>query len=154
MVAYANDHHGSYPDGKTSTEVFQKLLDGHYIDDPTIFYHRSIPGKTRATTSTLTVNNVCFDVTSGVTKDSPDGLPVIFSSGYTVTYAPGASAARDPNSPTPFNGDGIALGYISRDHPEYGLACQFSISAPDGSIPKFIPETFDAGGKTYRQLRP
>jgi hypothetical protein len=28
MFAYSNDHAQQYPDGKNSTEVFQKLIDG------------------------------------------------------------------------------------------------------------------------------
>jgi hypothetical protein len=38
MFQYANDHDGKYPDGNSSTEVFQKLIDGNYVDDPALFY--------------------------------------------------------------------------------------------------------------------
>src|ERR1700753_321458 len=38
MNAYAADHGGAYPGGGTSTEVFQKLLDGHYVSDPKTFF--------------------------------------------------------------------------------------------------------------------
>ena len=51
---------------KTSTEVFQKLLDEKYIADPSIFF-LAMPGKVKATSQTLTADNVCFDVTSGIT---------------------------------------------------------------------------------------
>ena len=40
MFSYMSDHNEQYPDGKSSTEVFQKLLDGGYVTDPTIFYVR------------------------------------------------------------------------------------------------------------------
>jgi hypothetical protein len=40
MYSYANDNGGNYPDGKSSTEVFQKLLDGGYATDPALFYLR------------------------------------------------------------------------------------------------------------------
>jgi hypothetical protein len=155
MIAYANDHGGKYPDGKTSTEVFQKLIDGQYINDPSFFYLRSMAGKRAATTNKLTADNVCFDVTSGVTNDAPDGLPVIFSSGYTVTYSPGANATRDAaGSPTPF--PGVAVGLISKDKDSDGelVACRFTLAAEDGSIPAFVPATFKAGTNTYRQLKP
>src|ERR1700722_12787274 len=50
MISYAMDNaanNNAYPDGKSSTEVFQKLLDSGYCTDPSIFY-LSLPGKTPA----------------------------------------------------------------------------------------------------------
>ena len=84
MVAYANDN-GAYPDGKSSTEVFQKLLDGrykwhagNYCVDPTIFYI-GLPGKTKPVMGQkLKPENVCWDVTSGVDPRDPDRLPIVF----------------------------------------------------------------------------
>ncbi len=38
LYSYANDNQGLYPDGTSSTEVFQKLMDGGYVTDPAIFY--------------------------------------------------------------------------------------------------------------------
>ncbi len=38
LYRYAQDHNGQYPDGKTSTEVFQQLIDEKYVTDPSIFY--------------------------------------------------------------------------------------------------------------------
>jgi hypothetical protein len=38
MFQYSVDHDGKYPDGKSSTEVFQKLIDGNYVSDPAVFY--------------------------------------------------------------------------------------------------------------------
>jgi hypothetical protein len=145
MFEYANDHNGAYPDGKSSTEVFQKLIDGNYISDPTVFYLSSMTGKTKAVGNKLTADNVSFDVTSGVDADSSEDVPVVFSSGYTVTYAPDAVATRDPNSITPFSG--IAEAYKNN-------SARFTIAATDGSIPAFVPATFVAGSETYRQLRP
>jgi hypothetical protein len=151
MFSYATDHNGAYPDGKTSTEVFQKLLDGKYVTDPAIFY-LAMPGKTKPTSNQLTAENVSFDVTSGVAADSSDFVPVVFCTGYTVTYAPDAKATRDQPVATPFPGPGhkftgIAVAYKS------GFA-RFLLADDDGSIPYLIPPTFDAGGKTYTQLRP
>jgi hypothetical protein len=151
MFSYANDHDGNYPDGKTSTEVFQKLLDGKYVTDPTIFY-LDMPGKTKPSSSTLTADNVSFDVTSGVSSTTPDSIPVVFCTGYTVSYAPGATATRDSPTATPFPGpgkkfSGVAVYFKSNN-------ARFLYADPDGSIPSFIPPEFDAGGKTYVQLRP
>src|ERR1700677_3779200 len=79
MFAYASDHNGAYPDGKTSTEVFQKLIDGKYISDPGLFYILGTVGKVRATSNQLTAANVCYDCTSGATTSSSDGLPLVFT---------------------------------------------------------------------------
>jgi len=144
MFQYSLDHNGAYPDGKTSTEVFQKLIDEKYVTDPGIFYI-SMPGKTRATSNTLTADNVCFDVTSGVATDSPDDLPVVFLTGFTVTYTAGTSATRDPGSQMPLKG--MAVDYKNN------MASVKKIY-PDGTVPDFIPASFDPGTKTYEQLRP
>jgi hypothetical protein len=144
MFAYANDHNGAYPDGKTSTEVFQKLIDGNYVTDPSIFY-AAMPGKTKPTSNTLTADNVCYDVTSGVTLDASDDLPVVFSTGYTVTYSPGSSATRDPGAQTPFDGMAVA---------NKNNSARFMPDKGGGELPHFIPVNFDSGGKTYEQLRP
>jgi len=146
MDEYAGDHKGAYPDGKTSTEVFQKLIDGHYVDDPSVFYV-PMSGKVKATSHKLTAENVCFDVTSGTTVDAPEGLPIVYSTGFTVTYLPGANATPDANARRPFHGAGIAVNYFIE-------SIKFLPAAPDGSIRAFIPVTFNPGTKTYRQLEP
>lgn len=145
MFAYANDHNNAYPTGKTSTEVFQKLIDEKYISDPAVFYVE-MPGKTKATSNTLTAENVCYDVTADVTTDSPDGLPLVFLTGYTVSYQAGASATRAPGSDTPFV-EGIAVAYKSN-------SARFIKADADGTVSNFIPATFDPGTKTYQQLKP
>ncbi len=145
MFSYANDHNGAYPDGKTSTEVFQKLVDEKYISNPAILY-LAMPGKTRPTSNKLTADNVCFDVTSGVTADSSDDLPIVFSTGYIVTYSAGAAATRDSGvegSPFP----GMAVAYKSN-------AARFDSALPDGTVPQIVPAGFDPGTKIYRQLKP
>jgi hypothetical protein len=144
MSAYADDHGGIYPDGKTSTEVFQKLLDGKYVTDPAIFF-LSMPGKTKATSNQLTADNVCYDVTCGVTVASSNALPVVFSTGYIVTYATGTAATPENGAPTPFAG--MAVAYK-------GNSAQFLRSLPDGSVPQLISASFDAGAQTYQQLKP
>jgi hypothetical protein len=149
MFTYAVAHNGAYPDGATSTEVFQKLVDGKYIVQPGIFY-LPMPGKVRATSPTLTSANVCYDVTSGVTSDSSDFVPVVFCTGYTVAYIGGASATPDSTTSVPFSGKlyaGITVDYKSN-------SARFIKAAADGSIPNFVPAGFDPGMRTYRQLRP
>jgi len=182
MFGYANDNDGNYPDGKSSTEVFQKLLDGGYCSDPTVFYI-PLPGKIKPTAGQkLKPENVCWDVTSGVDSSSPDRLPILFMTGYKVTYVPGGSLipiikphpqfgaeihtlAQWWHEPTP--SPGIAVFYkgnnalFLRSGMEISYRDDGSIvlksSTPaitDGSMANFLPPDFDSRVKTYRQLTP
>ncbi len=144
MVAYA-DHNGAYPGGSTSTQVFQKLLDGNYIADPGLFYILGMPGKVRATSNQLTADNVCFDVTSGITASSPDQLPVVFVTGYTIHYSGGVPPDSLPGFVHPF--PGMAVAYKNS-------SAHFWQALPDGRVPGVVPVAFDPGGATYQQLTP
>jgi len=144
MFAYASDHNGAYPDGKTSTEVFQKLIDGKYVSDPAIFYV-AMPGKTKPVTDTLVADNVCYDVTSGVGSDSSGDVPIVFSTGYIVTYSPGGGATRDPGVEAAF--PGMAVAYKNN-------SAHFWNALPDGTVPQIIPSGVDLGSDTYQQLKP
>ena len=166
MVAYSNDNDGQYPDGKSSTEVFQKLLDGGYLSDPGILYI-PLPGKTKADPGQkiLKPENVCFDVTSGADRSSSDQLPLLFLTGYKVTYSPG-SAAVPLMKPYPnywerswldwFDSQGrfrpgIAV-YYKGNNAVYKLLNPFGNS--DNIVPNFVSPDFKPDGKTYRQLTP
>ena len=172
MVEYSKDHDGKYPDGKSSTEVFQKLLDGGYVTDPNIFYillsgkTKSVPGQK------LKAENVCWDVTCCLGASDSDDLPMVFMTGYKVNYVPGGSAVTIIK-PYPhygvytwrnwwygygLAGPGIAVCYKSNnttleENSAMFLRLDFSKN-PDGTIPNFISPHFDPQGKTYRQLTP
>jgi hypothetical protein len=91
MMLYYNNH-GSYPDGNSSTEVFQKLLDEKYCSDPALFYV-PLPGKIKAMPGQkLKPESVCFDVTSGAGPRSSK-CPLVFLTGYKMNYAPGGTAS-------------------------------------------------------------
>ena len=92
MLAYAANHDGKFPDGNSSTEVFQKLLDQGYIYDPGIFYFR-LPGKRKAISGkTLKPENVCYDITASIDTNDSDFLPVVFMTGFKVIYTAGSTA--------------------------------------------------------------
>jgi hypothetical protein len=170
MFQYSNDNNGDYPDGISSTEVFQKLLDGGYISDPAVFY---IPGARKTEPirgQKLKPENVCFDVTSGLNQRSPNELPVVFLTGFKVNYAPGSYATpimkREPrfggtyrtwdewwNNDWPMGdvGPGIAVHYIANNSMWRNLE-----TAPngEGAIRNFISPDLKPDGKTYRQLTP
>ena len=172
MFAYANDNDGNYPDGKSSTEVFQKLLDGQYCSDPNISYI-SLPGKTKAIPGQkLKPENVSWDVTSPLNQNSPNELPVVFMTGYKVKYVSGGAAIPlvkpyppfwtrtwlgwwqgEPNPPRNFEAldPGIAVCYKSNSAKYIKLE-----TAPngEGAIPNFISPEFKPDGMPYRQLTP
>jgi hypothetical protein len=173
MFSYANDNNGNYPDGKNSTEVFRKLLDGGYISDPIIFYI-PMPGKTKPIPGQkLKPENVSFDITSGANSNSPEGLPIVFLTGYKVTYSPGGAAVpiikpyppigMEERNQTWFD---WLMGRPSIRYSEVGgMAVAYKNNsakfmnfetAPDGSgsVPNFVPPDFKPDGRTYRQLTP
>lgn len=170
MFQYANDNSGNYPDGNSATEVFQKLLDGGYISDPTIFF---IPGFGKSEPvrgQKLKPENVCFDVTSGLTQNSPKELPVVFLTGFKVVYTPGSDALptikRYPqfggtyrtwdewlNDDWPMGdvGPGIAVHYMANRSAWRNLE---TASNGDGAVRNFISADFKPDGTVYRQLTP
>jgi hypothetical protein len=163
LSQYAADHHGRYPDGKTSTEVFQQLIDQKYVIDPEIFYVRyiTISGKVKPQDHHLKAENVCFDVTCCVDSSSPDDLPIVFLTGFKVNYQAGAKAIpTDPpdvdvkrtwsqwwNGTDDYHPKGIAVS-------DKGNSARWIKADENGSVPNFIPDDFDSKGKMYRQLTP
>jgi len=178
MFSYANDHDDRYPDGKSSTEVFQKLLDGNYISDPNILFV-PLPGKVRSSGSKLKPENVAYDVTTGVDGHSSDSVPIVFLTGFRLEYRSGGSAISRvkpfPSTAAPLSSwfnpfqhrdrevlpilfDGLPVAYTSnnawfrqarsKEHP-----VQYT---PDGFgiVPDIIPFGLDLQGQTYRQLTP
>jgi hypothetical protein len=162
MFQYANDNNGQYPDGTSSTEVFQKLIDGNYLSDPAILYIR-MWGKTKAEAGAkLRPENVCYDVTSGVDMNSPDFLPVVFVTGFRINYQADGSAvslvrpfpkhhnAGDfPWSYQPFGG--LAVAYKNNN-------AFFRNGQPGadgmGVVPHVVSADFNAHDKIYHQLTP
>jgi hypothetical protein len=148
LFTYSNDHDGKYPVGKSSTEVFQQLIDQQYVSDPSVFYF-DMPGKTKPTSNTLKPENVCYDVTNAVQDDDPDYLPVVFSTGYKIDYV------KDGKAHLLANGDpaGIAIFYKSN-------SAFFRVPRPDGisvEPPSYDPNVkydFNSKGRTYLQLTP
>jgi hypothetical protein len=140
LYSYANDHDGRYPQGKSSTEIFQQLVDQGYVSDPAIFYF-PMTGKSKATSKTLESINVCWDATDAVQGDDSDALPLIFSTGFKIDYIPGGEAHLlsngDPN--------GIAVSYKNHSSRFY------LVKAGNTSL---IDPTFDPKGRTYRQKTP
>jgi len=181
---YAADHHGEYPPGKNSTEVFQALLDGGYNYQLDIVYRPGSPGKTAPTYDQgqkLKPENVCYDITVPVGENAPPGLPLVFMTGYRITYAPGAAAvplsdeirSRNPSMAVFYNDGSFAFfrnawwwfgkgeyrqttgGFQNVNYTlDDGSGQRSGRLHSDGTITNFIPSTFDAAGVKYQQLTP
>jgi hypothetical protein len=168
MLRYAQDHQGRYPSGKSSTEVFQKILDGGYADyyeiQASLFYF-PIKGKTPPLAGQpLKPENVCFDVTGLAASSDSDELPLVFSTGFKVSYEPGASAIR--LAPLEFRWPGfelfrpdpgpirncIIIGY--KQPQAHILFVTADAANPNGLASGFIPADFRTNGKNYQQLTP
>jgi hypothetical protein len=168
MFQYSIDNDGDFPGGKSSTEIFQKLIDGKYVTDSAIFYV-PLPGKIKPIQGEpLKAENVCWDVTDSLGAGDADELPLVFLTGYKVHYIPGGAAVPLIKPYPPF-------GLESHTLPEWvegktslpegstpGIAVAYKggssrfvkMQQPDDTIPNFIAPTFNPKGKTYRQLTP
>ena len=150
MFAYARDHNGAYPTGRSSTEVFQKLIDGGYVSDSSLFWEGSgilkFPGKLKATSKTLRPENVCWDVTVSVDDNSSDFLPLVFLTGYKINYFPGGTA--EPLFPWAKDFTGLVVYYKG-----YNLTFLQNDGQPDGTVNGLISPNY-ADNKKYQQLTP
>ena len=150
MGRYSSAHDGAFPSGSSSTEIFQKLIDGHYLTDPGILFdpYLGVPGKVKATSNTLRPENVCWDVTTPTDRLTSDALPFVFETGFRLEYAPGGNAV--PLSPAlKKRHSGFTVLYL-------GLTTGFFRGdlRTDGVVAEVVPARFDPGGKTYVQLTP
>jgi hypothetical protein len=170
MLQYSEDHGGKYPEGRSSTEVFQKLLDQGYIHDPKVFY-LGLPSKSEGRQGEpIKAENVCYDVTDSIDNTDSDDLPVVFMTGFRVSYSPG-SAAIPLIKPYPalipprswgewlsaqprfaeFNDPGIAVLYKNNS---VHIVQMTMTGNSIGMLPNFVPPSFNAKGKSYHQLTP
>jgi prepilin-type N-terminal cleavage/methylation domain-containing protein len=124
---YQTDN-SNYPAGTKSGDVAGELVAGGYITDVSIFASSKANAFTGAVTSAATVSagldtpqTICWDfmagaaAATGLTTSDPDSLPLVFSTGQTLTipsdYASAAQVAMGPNNP--FGNNGMAVCYKS-----------------------------------------
>jgi hypothetical protein len=169
MFQYAHDHGEKYPAGSSSTELFQKLIDGNYVDNSETFYV-PMTGKVKAKLGErLKPENVSFDATGGTDLNSPKSLPIVFLTGYKVDYRAGGGAVSLIAPAPPYEmsrrtwldwwrgvpsrvfGPFLVVAYMNN------YAYIKTVEVPPGGhgfVHDFVPADFDAKGKTYRQLTP
>jgi hypothetical protein len=147
LFQYSIDHNDHCPSGSSSTEVFQKLIDGKYATDPRIFY-LPMPGKTKPTSLHLKPENVSWDITIPVDWRSSENVPLIFCTGYRIEYKPGGRALPLPNRSRP------AFDHVAMVNNRGAARLFQSGASPYSSIPNFIPANASLGTTTYTQLTP
>jgi hypothetical protein len=155
LLAYSIDHGGRYPEGKSSTEIFQALIDQDYVTDPMLFYF-AMPGKLPPQGKQLKPENISWDLTCCADSAAPDTLPLVFLTGYKVTYAAGASAVSLHPVPR-----GWIEEWFGASGRKTSMAVYYkgnnaaSLPVDDsGLVAHFVSFDFDPKGKTYRQLTP
>jgi hypothetical protein len=160
---YANDHDGRYPDGKSSTEVFQKLLDGNYVSDPAMFY-LPMAGKSSARGSHLEPENVCYDATGGISGTLPSGLPIVFITGFEVDYRLGGGVTRQVGpAPKFFGGPRTWMQWLHLEPrifiPLARAGGGTEVESENDSLPtdngdKLVGKNRESAGWIYHQLTP
>jgi len=175
---YANDNGYSYASGNTSEDVAVALILGQYVTDPSLFSSSRTTAFSGAT-SGLTLTNgtsggfpasaICWDfivsgttptppatVPPGLTTSDPDGMPVVFSTGQTVTVptqGPGGPIALGNG---PFGQNGVAVCFKSN-------SAQFLKATVSGGVADintnannylFNASFTTATGATYKQIKP
>ena len=127
LSQYATDNNGVYPVGLgtpaagKSEGIARNLLENNYTTDTGIFAVGSIAkyGGTAPDFSDFTASNISWDFTSGVTASTgvtsaaPDLLPMVYSTGESVTYPMTAATGLDlPLSGNgPFAKKGVVVAY-------------------------------------------
>jgi hypothetical protein len=142
LSQYAQDHGGKYPEGKSSTDVFQQLIDQKYLTDPTLLYV-PLTGKHAANGMKLKPENVCWDVTDGVLPDDPATLPVVFLTGFKIRYG------SDWNAFSLGYGPGTFIPVCTKEC----FAAFFRVDK-DGIAQLFASSDYDGKRRVYRQLTP
>lgn len=95
MKAYAADHHGRYPTGKTANEVFRELVREDILQDERIFgspLSRFIPdndiGLVPDFAQAVGPGENHWMVMDGLKDNSPEYMPVVFENALQATWPP------------------------------------------------------------------
>jgi prepilin-type N-terminal cleavage/methylation domain-containing protein len=164
ITQYGLDN-GQYPDGTTSTDAFKLLIAKGYLSSADVFFlpngqQTKFAGTSPATN--LTSANVSWDIMGmngtgttpgpvGLTANSPSELPLVFSTGGTVSVpqqaGPGMATCTAAG---PLGTDGLAVTY--KDN--HSAFMKIDSSAGVYTISNFIAGSFDPQGQIYVQRKP
>jgi len=164
LNAYADDHDGKYPDGASSTEAFQKLVDAGYLTLPAAgqLLYLPMPGKNKyefdltitdylsgkqpPPSHRLKAENVCFDLIAPMTVDAArqvPSAPLVISTGYRLSFEPGAK----PEVLEPEQVQALKYGILIR------VPDDVVLFQPGEEI-SIMPGNIPAREGPWRQLRP
>lgn len=164
MTQYGLDN-GQYPDAASSTDAFKLLISKGYLSSADVFY---LPngGQTKfkgtSPGTNLTANNVSWDICGvngtgansgpvGLSVNAPEEIPVVFSTGGTVSIPQQAGPGSATCSATgPLGTDGLAVTY--KDN--HSTFAKIDSGAGTYSISDFIAGSFDPKGVVYVQRKP
>jgi prepilin-type N-terminal cleavage/methylation domain-containing protein len=160
----------AYPAGTSSGAVAAGLVSGGYITDVSIFAQSKATAYTGDTTTAAaitggldTYQTICWDFmagaanTTGLTSSDPDALPVVFSTGQTITvpatYDAASPLAMVPTN-NPFGHNGMAVCYHSNSAQflkavQQGAAYNIQTSVNNA----LFGPSFATGGNTYTQIK-
>jgi type II secretory pathway pseudopilin PulG len=165
LSQYATDNNDVYPVGEgtpnvgKSEGIARNLLENHYAPDASVF----AVGSTRTYRGTATdfsdlaATDISWDFTGGATASTglmstaPDLLPVVYTTGETVTYPTAAGAGLDLRLSRngPFKSRGVVVAYKNN-------SAVFIPGMPSGSnleCKGFISTEFKDTA-TYTQIKP
>lgn len=151
LFTWASVHGFTYPDGASSTEVFQSLMDEGYLEPKAaedLLYIPGMPGKVPYPgTGPLKPVHVCWDLVAPVKDNANDKLPLVVSTGWELIFLPGAPAEiRDKrllDDPAAIKG---LIIFRKGNSAEY-IPQHEALNQP------VMPEKMDLF-RNYRQLRP
>jgi hypothetical protein len=103
----------------------------------------------KASSNHLGPENISFDVTAGMTVQSPDMVPGVFATGYRIDYKPGGSAVPIKGVSRPdVCKDGLPIAYHSNN------AFYKNTRDPAGVVTNIISANAQLGTNVYTQLTP
>jgi len=95
MKAYAADHSGKYPTGKTANEVFRELVRAEILQDERIFgcpvspfVHDNDVGLAPDFAKAVGQGENHWMVMDGLKDNSPENMPVVFENALQATWPP------------------------------------------------------------------
>ena len=164
LTQYGLDQ-GNYPDATSSTDAFKLVLSKGYLTSADIFFlpnGTATKFKGTSPATNLTSANVSWDIVGvngtgsnsgpvGITVNAPDELPMVFSTGGTVTIpqqaGPGSATCTAAG---PLGTDGLAVTY--KDN--HSVFAKIDSAAGTYTISTFIEGSFDPKGLIYVQREP
>ncbi len=170
LSLYATDNNGVYPVGEgtpavgRSEGIARNLLENSYTPDATPFAIGSTKAYVTTTSdySNIAGSNISWDftagatTTTGITSAAPPDLPVVYTTGETVTYpnTPGAGLDLTLSGKGPLGDQGMIVAYKANNAVFIPAKPSSTIPAESALVcPGFISKSYKDTG-AYTQIKP